>query len=262
MLISIRSLYNFALYNTLIVGTGVAHYYVSIDGRMWLLFMFAFLRNFGASHLIEWASQRAPIINKNYVYPRDVPYLHYMAQAAALETATTQLIVASVAPTNVAWTVVSFVPASFLFEVVFDFFHYWGHRSLHQIAWSWHHGHHRHLHLRPQLTFHHHITDLILTNSVPFLLALWLFSAVAGYSFSLLDIALLISYKVFVEIGGHTGRSSMRSAAFPQCIWIPRALGIELRSEDHNLHHVRPGVNFSKRFTLWDRAFGTYATTA
>lgn len=260
MLISTRSLYNFVLYNTLIVTTGVAHYYVLLDARLWLLFLFAFLRNFGTSHLIEWASQKSPVINKNYVYPRDVPYVQYMVQAAALETVTMQLIVGSAAPTNVPWTMISFVPASFLFELTFDFFHYWGHRSLHCIPWSWHHGHHRHVHLRPQLAFHHHITDLVITNSLPFLFTLWLFSVVAGYSFSLLDIALLVSYKVFLEIAGHTGRSSLRTPSFPQCIWLPRFLGIELYTEDHNLHHVRPGVNFAKRFTLWDRAFGTYAT--
>jgi sterol desaturase/sphingolipid hydroxylase (fatty acid hydroxylase superfamily) len=257
MLISTRSLYNFITYNTLIATTGVAHYYILVDGRIWALFLFAFLRNFGISHLIEWASLRSPVINKNYVYPRDVSYLHYMAQAAAIETVTTQLIVT--APTNVIWTVTTFVPVSFVFEVVFDFFHYWGHRSLHHVPWSWHHGHHRHIHLRPQLAFRHHFMDLIITNSLPFLLTLWIFSIIAGYSFSLLDIALLISYKIFLEIAGHTGHSSLRTSSFPQCIWLPRALGIELYTNDHNLHHVRPGVNFAKRFTLWDRAFGTYS---
>jgi sterol desaturase/sphingolipid hydroxylase (fatty acid hydroxylase superfamily) len=255
-MISNRSLQNFLVYNTLISGTAVLHYYALLDERMWVLFVFAFLRNVGISHMIEWASQKAPLLNENYRYPENVPYLHYMAQAAALEAVTLPLI--TMGPANVPWTVVTFIPISFVFEVIFDFFHYWSHRYLHSAEWSWHTSHHRHIHLRPQLSFHHHITDLVLTNALPFLATVGLFGSVAGYTFSPLEIALLMSYKVFVEIGGHTGRSSNRSAAFPQCIWLPRALGIELRTEDHNLHHVRPSVNFAKRFTLWDRVFGTY----
>jgi sterol desaturase/sphingolipid hydroxylase (fatty acid hydroxylase superfamily) len=248
------------MYNILISGTGVLHYYVLLDGRIWVLFLFAFLRNFAASHLIEWVTQTAPLLNTNYRYPSDVPYIHYMVQAAALEAVTLPFI--HTVSTNVPWTILTFIPISFLFEVIFDFFHYWSHRYLHQVSWSWHTDHHRHIHLRPQLTFHHHITDLVLSNVVPFMSTVWIFHVAASYSFSLLEIALLISYKVFIEIAGHAGRSSNRTTSFPQCIWLPRALGIELHAEDHNLHHVRPLVNYSKRFTLWDRVFGTYALPA
>ena len=34
---------------------------------------------------------------------------------------------------------------------------------------------------------------------------------------------------------------------------------VELRSEDHQRHHIRADVNFSKRFSLWDRLFCTWS---
>ena len=33
---------------------------------------------------------------------------------------------------------------------------------------------------------------------------------------------------------------------------------MELYVEDHDLHHLKGNCNFSKRFSLWDRVFGTF----
>ena len=42
--------------------------------------------------------------------------------------------------------------------------------------------------------------------------------------------------------------------------WLQeRGAGIELRAADHQRHHVQGSVNFSKRFSLFDRLFGTWA---
>jgi sterol desaturase/sphingolipid hydroxylase (fatty acid hydroxylase superfamily) len=70
---------------------------------------------------------------------------------------------------------------------------------------------------------------------------------------------LLWAYKVWVEVAGHTGVDAPRATSFPQCVWLPRALGCALRTAEHEQHHLSPGCNFSKRFTLWDRVFGTYS---
>ena len=65
-----------------------------------------------------------------------------------------------------------------------------------------------------------------------------------------------------LEVGAVAGHCGCHSDAtsFPQCVWLPRLLGIALTTRDHDAHHTRPkACNFAKRFTLWDRAFGTLA---
>lgn len=39
-------------------------------------------------------------------------------------------------------------------------------------------------------------------------------------------------------------------------------LQIELRADDHQRHHIQASCNFSKRFSLWDRLFGTFVDGA
>jgi sterol desaturase/sphingolipid hydroxylase (fatty acid hydroxylase superfamily) len=156
--------------------------------------------------------------------------------------------------------ILHFVLKSFAYEVVFDFFHYWIHRSLHRIPelYQFHKLHHRFFKPTAVCTFCQHPLDLILTNSVPSITALAIvFSAIPLCSF---EYTLLLSYQTFVEIAGHAGVET-RASSFPQCRAIPDILGISLRSNDHDLHHSNVSVrscNFSKRFILWDRVFGTY----
>ena len=66
-------------------------------------------------------------------------------------------------------------------------------------------------------------------------------------------------YITYQEIAGHMGKRLYPTSSFVQCIWIPRFLGIELYvEEDHDLHLAKFVVNYSKRFNLFDRLFGTY----
>jgi sterol desaturase/sphingolipid hydroxylase (fatty acid hydroxylase superfamily) len=70
---------------------------------------------------------------------------------------------------------------------------------------------------------------------------------------------ILISiYKTAVEIAGHTGKKSYPTSSFPQFPWITKSLNIELYTEDHDSHHRFFKYNYSKRFSLWDKVFGTY----
>lgn len=156
-----------------------------------------------------------------------------------------------------------FVLFSFLFEIVFDFFHYWTHRWAHTWNWSWHKQHHRsHRHgLSPIATYDQSVLDVLVSNAVPACAALAWLSGI-GLRFSNTDFRLLWTYKSYVEVAGHCGVHS-RATSFPQCVWLPRLFGIELRTVDHDLHHSARGrgCNFGKRFTLWDRLFSTYAAT-
>lgn len=147
-----------------------------------------------------------------------------------------------------------FIPRSFCFEVGFDFFHYCFHRLCHTVPYLYRHIHSHH-HANPAITvyttFEQHPVDLILTNTIPILCITFLMRPNHLFMF------LFFWYKSFLEISGHLGKEN-KGLSFPQCIWIPKSLGISLKSKDHNYHHIRPLKNFSKRFSLWDRVFGTF----
>jgi sterol desaturase/sphingolipid hydroxylase (fatty acid hydroxylase superfamily) len=66
-------------------------------------------------------------------------------------------------------------------------------------------------------------------------------------------IAALIPFGTF-----YASKKLYPSGSFSQCVWIPRAFNISLYTEDHTLHHSNNNCNYSKRFSLWDKAFGTY----
>jgi sterol desaturase/sphingolipid hydroxylase (fatty acid hydroxylase superfamily) len=141
----------------------------------------------------------------------------------------------------------------FCFELVLDFFHYWTHRMIHVVPelYVFHKYHHYHNRPRTLNTYCHHPMDLVLTNTIPTLISFYFFR------FSRFQSNLVLIYKSFIEISGHVGRKLAPSSCFPLCIWLPRALGIELYTEDHDLHHSKSTFNYSKRFCIWDQLFGT-----
>jgi len=95
----------------------------------------------------------------------------------------------------------------------------------------------------------------MITVSIPTVLSLMLIPAV-----SLFEFQLCMVYKMFSEISGHSGKILSPTSCFPQCIWLPRALSIQLYTEEHDLHHSSNDYNYAKRFSCWDRVFGTYRT--
>ena len=149
-----------------------------------------------------------------------------------------------------------FIPKSLLLELIFDFFHYWSHRYFHRNKFLFrlvHAEHHSHLHLTPIDTYAQTYLEVILTNMIPLFLAFR-----CGPTMSLWQFHLFMSYKTFIEVAGHAGLDS-RGPSFPQCPLLGWCTdGVILRTQDHDWHHTKPTCNFSKRFSLWDRLFGTY----
>lgn len=153
-----------------------------------------------------------------------------------------------------------FILKSFIIEIVFDGCHYFIHRACHQNKWLYkniHKTHHTHVHTEAISTFYMEPTELILVYSIPLTVSLlttsYLISPLNNYEFYLLTV-----YLTLQEIGGHTGKQMYPTSSFSQCIWIPRMLDIQLYTEDHDLHHTHRKYNFSKRFNLFDKIFGTY----
>lgn len=149
-----------------------------------------------------------------------------------------------------------FIPQSFLFELIFDFFHYWTHRILHSNKFLYthiHKKHHKFNYTIPILTFYHHPLDLVITNSIPQIITLCIFPSISLFQYNV-----ILTYKTFIEICGHSGKKSYPIGSFTQFIWLPRFFHISLYTEDHALHHSSNYCNYSKRFSLWDKQFETY----
>ena len=247
-MVSTKSVIAFTSINGSLIA--VAYLYSLFLHTNYLLF-FIFLRNMAMVKTLDFTTRTKERIHA----APEGEFVGYVFQAAVIETATASLISSSESY-SMPMNLVMFIPLSFIFEIVFDFFHYWTHRSLHMSNLPWHKLHHTHAHLKSVIAFQQDWVDLILTNSIPFLLTWRLVQSV--YPLSEFELSMLITYKLFVEVSGHIGRKTSPSSSFPQCVWLPRFLGIELYGEDHSLHHMNPNFNFAKRFALWDKAFGTF----
>jgi len=105
----------------------------------------------------------------------------------------------------------------------------------------------------------------MITNAIPQSITLVLMQrlclflpCISFLQISLFQFHLFLVYKTFIEISGHSGKKLYPRGSFPQFIWLPKFFSISLFTEDHHLHHDKSNCNYSKRFSLWDKVFGTY----
>lgn len=265
-MISINSLKNFAIINSTIFLLAFIQYFCSLYHITPIeLFVLFVIRNYTLIRFIEYSTKDKPKINNNqllmpterYEYEFDI----HVFTTTAVETMTHILIKKTFvfSDVNGFYSIVTFIPMSFLFEICFDFFHYFSHRLLHHkyLYKYFHKKHHTFKHPSAIITFYQEPVDLVLTNSLPTIAALYFCHQIV-YRFSYFQFHLIIIYKSFVEISGHCGSKMYPTSSFTQCIWLPKALGIELYTENHDLHHSANHCNYAKRFSLWDKIMGTY----
>jgi sterol desaturase/sphingolipid hydroxylase (fatty acid hydroxylase superfamily) len=157
---------------------------------------------------------------------------------------------------NLLYEFLWFIPLSFMFEIVFDFFHYWTHRIAHsnKLLYKYlHKKHHKFSHPTAIITYYQEPLDLIITNSIPVILTLCIIPKITYFQYSM-----ILMYKTYIEISGHVGKKLYPTSSFTQFMWLPKLFNIELYAEDHDIHHSKNNCNYSKRFSLWDKVFGTY----
>lgn len=157
--------------------------------------------------------------------------------------------------TNILMDILYFIPNSFIFEIIYDFFYYWTHRALHANKYLYkkiHKKHHEYIYPIPILAFYMHPLDNLLSNIMPFIITLTIIPRK-----SLFTILMILVYKLNIEVVGHSGKK-INTSSFPQMFLLPKLLNIELYVNDHDKHHIYNNHNYSKRFSLWDKVFGTY----
>jgi sterol desaturase/sphingolipid hydroxylase (fatty acid hydroxylase superfamily) len=153
-----------------------------------------------------------------------------------------------------------YIPFSFCYEIVFDFFHYITHRYAHTNTFLYkyvHKRHHMYKYPTSIIAYYQHPLDVFLTNSIPILMSVFLLQYIIP-KISLIQLCLFFTYKSYVEIAGHSGKITKKASCFPQLMILPKLLKIELYTSDHDLHHTQNNCNYSKRFSIWDKIFGTF----
>lgn len=269
MIPSFRSCKNFVYINGILLSIGFLEYYIcvylqSLQRIIYFLGLFSIfsIRNYSLIQIIDYGIlDKKAIQNNNYI-TEEYPYELYviMLRSNLIETITHIYILSFMTfyqDLSQRWLydLTLFIPISFLFEILFDFFHYSGHRFLHHplVYRYFHKIHHRFLHPTSITTYYQDPVDLLITNSLPTIFALSMIPRISYLMFHW-----ILIYKNFIEISGHCGKICFPASSFPQFVWFPRLLGIELYTEDHDNHHSLNNCNYAKRFSLWDKVFGTY----
>jgi lathosterol oxidase len=253
MIINKASLYNFLFINT-VLCTGGTLDYLMLERSFYLLSLICW-KNLFLVLLVSLKNASKPYINPGERERNVKKEIGYLAQITLIDLVSLRLLLSQTTLTlSIPYELLTFLPRSFLFELVFDFGHYTTHRFAHYIPYIYqniHKEHHQDILISPWTTYHQNPIDLLLTNTLPLLFA----SQIVPTSH--LFVCVMMWYKTLLEVGGHLGKVT-KANSFPQCIWLPRFLTIELKSEEHNIHHRNPMRNFSKRFSIWDKAFGTF----
>jgi len=270
MIISLNSLKNFIMINFFLLSVGMIQYnlvnYFNIKNNIiieFIVILFIFLsRNYLLLNFIEINTKNKASINDDFLnWPKEeykYEFNLYVCRTTAIEAITHIIIknnlIMSIS-NNLFIELVYFIPLSFCFEIIFDFFHYIGHRLLHNkyLYKHIHKAHHKFAHPIAIITFYQDPIDLIITNSIPIYLTLLIMNKIPYLTFNF-----IIIYKTFIEICGHIGKKLYPIPSFSQFIWIPKLFNIQLYAEDHDLHHTLNNCNYAKRFTLWDKFFRTY----
>jgi len=246
------NIYNFALTNTLLLSISTLQYELfKLLGESYLTKVsILFGKNLLLLYIIEYA-----VRNKPYISKRDtnigtcIPLVHVLTTTCIEALSYNQC---GGGPVNIK-DILLFIPLSFGFEIIFDFCHYWTHRGMHHpLIYKYiHKKHHTYSHPSPILTFYQSPIDILITNNIPLIISGSIIR-LTPYQRSMMYV-----YKTFIEIAGHTGRK-VNARSFPQLMILPQLFGIELSTQDHDIHHTNNNGNYSKRFKLWDMLFGTY----
>lgn len=237
------------------------HFTQSAINYIFIIYLINVIKNYFLINMINYSIKEKELLNSNNSLVENYKNEFHVnvLTSTIVETGTSVFINNYLIQINNSQiNLFLFIPLSFIYELVFDFFHYWIHRLSHENKYLYqyfHKKHHKYNNVNSYITFYQSPFDLLLSNSLPQILSVCIFPFFSGLEYELMRI-----YLTYEEISGHNGHKTYPTSCFSQCIWLPRWLNIELYSEDHYLHHSLNNCNYSKRFSLWDKIFNTYTS--
>jgi Delta7-sterol 5-desaturase len=259
-----KSYLNFIFTNTMLIGLGLINYNLLINvNNIFSILTIVLLKNYSLINLIN-----NRLKNHKNISDYNLPIERYKGEfdihvlsSAIIETIFIKTYMSyDLFNMNyyLMYDLFLFIPKSFIFEIIFDFFHYWTHYIAHnKYLYKYSHKlHHKFRYPIAITTYYQHPFDIIFTNAIPTMLTLYIiniFFEINYFTFILINI-----YKTYIEIAGHSNKILNNTTSFPQFMWLPKFLNIELSTTDHSKHHSLNNGNYSKRFKLWDKVFKTY----
>lgn len=265
-MISKSSFLNFLYINLFFYSYGFLEYtiYYSFAYKLFVLFFICTFQNYFLYTLLDYNTKKYDYIYFHKRIESLYDYKENFIKISLLDTISLYFLLnnsgffyENIDYNDFLYDILYFIPKSFLFEIIFDLFHYITHRIEHKTRFFSHKIHHQHHTPTLVSTFNHHILDLICTNVIPFYLTSYICTQLLQIRISTYILFILYISKIYIELCGHSGKNITKTGSFVQCIWLPRFLGIDLYTTDHTNHHYYNNCNYSKRFSLWDRVFGT-----
>lgn len=263
MKISSNSIKNYFFVNLILLFVSLLQYFYLSNFCGFLAIFCGFLvRNVIMERGLNFILLDKEFINPEHdrtvvLYENYPSIIFYYISSTFVETLTNMIIYKYYVfkTNNIIFDLIMFIPVSFAYEIIFDLFHYIAHRLEHSNSFLYknvHKVHHTYSHPTTELTYYHHPIDLLLSNTIPQFLTLCAMPKISSITYNLITI-----YKIIIELSGHSGKH-INSSCFPQFIWLPKLLKIDMYTEDHDAHHRLNNCNYAKRFILWDKLFGTY----
>ena len=268
--ISKESLYNYFLVNGFIFVISYINYIV-FKKYYYLSYFNNVFRSYVMVYAIDYKTKNKPFIKKPKTITGDSSAEHknthilenhlYLLQTNVMLTIQTHLIYTHYLIKNDTYLfdIITFIPISFAYEIIFDFFYYWTHRIYHTNHFLYQHihkKHHKNHYLTGIMSFCQDPLDMILTIQISEVITMFILQSIF-FKMSFFQYTLILNYRSFNEISGHCGKQT-KACGFLQCVWIPKIFNIGLLTEDHDLHHTLLTCNYGKRFSIWDKLFGTY----
>lgn len=264
-MISMKSLFLFFYINGILSTIGGIEYrWICFFYNSNLFYIFCFLAFLSKNYtILYWIDYDTKTITDIHSIKRHYPKESYLGEfhghvvvSSILETSTFWMIQSHLS-SNIVFQysdILFFIPISFFYELIFDFFHYWSHRMMHQrFFYKYiHKTHHKFIHPISILTYYHSPLDILFTENIPTILTMYCIPSLSIFQYTLISV-----YKTYMDIQGHIGKNT-KSSSFTQCIWLPRLLQIELYPRNHDYHHSKNKSNYATRFSIWDKVFGTY----
>jgi sterol desaturase/sphingolipid hydroxylase (fatty acid hydroxylase superfamily) len=232
---------------------GFLYYKVFLCNNLFVLYSFTILKNIGLLYSLNYYTKfHKHIKNINNIQINKIDI--YNCFLVSFFDVLSILLCKKRNYSSILLEILLFIPVSFIYEIIFDFFHYITHRLVHtKYLYKYIHKKHHEYNENTTIlaTFHQDPLDLLFTNLLPMYLTSKIFSLSYPQYF------IFLFYKTFIEISGHLGKK-INGYSFSQFVWLSKIFNIELYNLDHYNHHTKLNCNYAKRFNLWDKIFCTY----